>query len=185
MHHGKIKQMDSFESLISLLLRREGYWTITSFKVDLSHREKRSIGRSTSPRWEIDLLAYKGKTQELLAIECKSYLDSKGVDFRNGKFDFPKRYKLFNERKLRQVVLKRLAKQLSDSGACPKTVKPKLCLATGKIANVTDRSALKKHFDKNGWKLFNDLWIKDKLKKAADAGYENEISLVVAKLLNR
>ena len=177
--------MDSFESVVSLLLRREGYWTISSFKVELTPREKRAIGRFSSPRWEIDLLAYKGRTNELLVVECKSYLDSKGVVFRGGKFDYPERYKLFHEKKLRTVVLNSLVKQLVKSGACAPKIKPKLCLATGKIANVTDREALKHHFIKNGWRLFDDLWIIDKLKKASEAGYENDIALVVTKLLSR
>ncbi len=79
--------MDAFESLISMLLRHEGYWTTPSFKVELTPADKAKIGRESSPRWEIDLVAYKPSTDELLAVECKSLLDSTGVVFRNGKFD--------------------------------------------------------------------------------------------------
>ena len=67
--------MDAFESLVSLLLRRDGYWTATSVKVELTKMQKRAIGRPSSPRWEIDLVAYKPATNELLAVECKSFLD--------------------------------------------------------------------------------------------------------------
>src|SRR6185295_1642542 len=99
--------MDSFESLVATLLRRDGYWIWPSFKVELTKEEKRAIGKHSSPRWEVDLVAYKGATNEVLAIECKSYLDSGGVLFRKGCFDPPHRYKLFCDAKLRQVVLDR------------------------------------------------------------------------------
>ena len=79
--------MDAFEALISMLLRHEGYWTTPSFKVELTKREKAKIEKVSSPRWEVDLVAYKGSTNEVLAIECKSFLDSTGVIFRNGKFE--------------------------------------------------------------------------------------------------
>src|SRR5262245_43986030 len=59
--------MDAFESLISMLLRHQGYWTTPSFKVELTKEEKRNIGRTSSPRWELDLVAYKGSTNEVLA----------------------------------------------------------------------------------------------------------------------
>lgn len=94
--------MDAFESLISMLLRHDGYWTIPSFKVELTKAEKRQVGRFSSPRWEIDLIAYCGATNEVLAIECKWFLDSRGVLFRSGKFDPPKRYKMFTDADLRR-----------------------------------------------------------------------------------
>jgi len=52
--------MDAFESVVEMLLRREGYWTTTSFKVKLTPSEKRRIKKSTTPRREIDLVAYSG-----------------------------------------------------------------------------------------------------------------------------
>jgi hypothetical protein len=52
--------MDAFENVMALLLRRHGCWTATSVKVELTKEQKVAIGRPSSPRWEIDLLAYKG-----------------------------------------------------------------------------------------------------------------------------
>src|SRR5690242_11774728 len=151
--------MDAFESLMSMLLRHNGYWTIPSFKVELTKAEKRKIGRFSNPRWEIDLVAYCGATNEVLAIECKSFLDSRGVVFRSGKFDPPKRYKLFTDADLRKVVLKRLKKQLLRTRACAKKPRVTLCLAVGKMATGTDVDGLRKHFRAKRWKLFNDRWI--------------------------
>jgi hypothetical protein len=83
------------------------------------------------------------------------------------------------------VVLGALVKQLASSGACVESIRPTLCLATGKIANTTDRHALQALFDTNNWKLFDDDVIRDMLTEAAADDYENDVSLVVAKILKR
>ena len=74
--------MDSFESLVALLFERDGYWTKTSFKVELTKEDKEKIGLKTTPRWELDILAYKAKDNSLRVIECKSFLDSSGVSMK-------------------------------------------------------------------------------------------------------
>jgi hypothetical protein len=71
--------MDSFETVIAMLLTRYGYWSITSYRVILTPEEKRRIGRPSNSRWELDLVAYKASKNEILAVECKSLLDSRGV----------------------------------------------------------------------------------------------------------
>jgi hypothetical protein len=177
--------MDAFESLVSMLLRHQGYWTIPSFKVELTKDEKRKIGRASSPRWELDLVAYKGSTNEILAVECKSLLDSRGVTFRQGQFEPEERYKLFTDRVLRSIVLKRLAKQLRETGACAASPKIKLCLAVAKIASRSDPDALLRHFKRNGWLLFDPEWVRIQLRAAAKRGYENDVAFVVSKLLLR
>lgn len=177
--------MDAFESLIEILLKRRGYWTHTSFKVELTREEKQAIGKPSSPRWELDVVAYKGSTNELLAIECKSFLDSTGVKFRDGAFDPPQRYKLFSDKNLRTVVLRRLARQLVEAGAVAARPSVTLCLAVGKMATMTDREALDKHMKKHRWRLFDEASIRSEIADAADSGYENDVAHVVAKLILR
>ena len=177
--------MNAFESLVALLLSRQGYWTHPTFKVELTKDEKRQIGRPSSPRWEIDVVAYKGSTNEVLAVECKSYLDSPGVLFRDGMLQPPHRYKLFAESKLRQIVLGRLAKQLKGSGSCGPDLTVRLCLAAGRVARRSDRQGLEAHFRSNGWPLFDEAWIRGELEAASGAAYENDVAVVVAKLLLR
>ncbi len=177
--------MNAFESLIALLLRRRGYWTRTSFKVELTKPEKRKIGRPSSPRWELDLIAYKGADNEVLAVECKSYLDSSGILFRDGKLQPAERYKLFSEPQLRRVVLRRVAKQLEISGGCAPNPTVRLCLAVGNVAGGSDRDGLKAHFEAHGWGLFDESWIRRELAATSDAAYENDVAHVVAKLLLR
>ncbi len=113
--------MHAFETLMATIFNHCGYWTSTNVKVNLSPDEKRAINRPTTPRWDIDLVAYRPKSKELLVIECKSLLDSTGVVFRNDAFDSPKTYKLFCEAKTRGVVLTSLAVRfrviLSNSGS--------------------------------------------------------------------
>jgi hypothetical protein len=177
--------MDAFESVVAMLLRREGYWILPSLKVELTKEEKRQIGRHSAPRWEIDLVAYNGLTNELLAVECKSFLDSTGVIFRNGQFEPPKTYKLFVDDCLREVVLNRLAQQLQELKACRPSPTVQLCLAAGKIAAKSDLAGLKEHFVAKGWKLLDRGWLTKRLMETALCGYENDVVFVVTKLLLR
>ena len=128
--------MDAFERVIEQLLRRQGYWTATSYKVELTRDDKAVIKKPSSPRWEIDIVAFKAAKNEVLAIECKSFFDSRGVMFVDGRLDPEERYKLFSDDALREVVLNRLAEQLLQRGACETRPKPVLALAAGKLACV-------------------------------------------------
>ncbi len=178
--------MNSFESIVRTIFENNGYWVKTSFKVELTKGEKRKIGRPSSPRWELDIVAYKGGSKEILVIECKSYLDSSGVKtdgLKNGKYK--ERYKLFNEEILRDVVFNRLLTQLIESGSCTEGTTVKLCLAAGKVASKTDREALSEYFSRKGWNFFSDEWIKNELIKLSRAGYENEVAIVATKILAR
>lgn len=180
--------MDAFESLIATLLRREGYWVETSVKVELTKEEKHAIGRRSSPRWELDVVGYKARENKILAIECKSFLDSRGVVFNNGQFWSPGKksaYKLFVEPRLREVVLNRLTRQLVERGSCAENVNVQLGLATGRIANGTDREALRAQFHREGWLLMDDAEIRRRLTDCVSCGYENDPVLVAAKVLLR
>ena len=71
--------MNHFESIIANLLEADGYWVRRSFKVNRTQEEKRRIGKHSIPRPEIDLLALRASTNEVIALEAKSYFDSPGV----------------------------------------------------------------------------------------------------------
>jgi hypothetical protein len=51
----------------------------TSVHVKLTKPDKVQIGRPFYPRWELDVVGYRGWDNVLQVIECKSYLDSRGV----------------------------------------------------------------------------------------------------------
>ncbi|WP_224962361.1 restriction endonuclease [Geomonas subterranea] len=180
--------MDAFELLVASILEREGFWVRSSFKVELTKEEKQEINRPTSPRWEIDLVAYKAGTNELRIIECKSYLDSRGVAinaFDGSNEGFANRFKIFNDEKLRSVVVNRLVTQLVERKAILSNPKIIVCLAAGKIASVSDKDKLKAHFESNDWELLDDEWLCKQLMSIADGGYQNDVADVVAKLLLR
>lgn len=180
--------MNAFESLVSTLLEREGYWVRSSFKVELTKDEKRRIGRPSSPRWELDLVAYKAGTNELRIVECKSYLDSRGVVAAGFAADgsvHAGRYKLFNDETLRRVVSARLVNQLVDCGAIAPNPTVTLCLAAAKVATERDRALLRERFDREGWVLWDDVWLGEALRTLSASGYDDQVASVVAKLLLR
>ena len=145
-------EMDAFEQVISEILWHKGYWVRTSLKVELTKEDKRAIERPSSPRWEIDVVAYSARENILRLVECKSYLDSPGVKatcFDGTDVAAASRYKLFNEEALRKAVFERVAKQLYEIGACAENPTIKLCLACGKIASEKHRAQLKIHFEAN------------------------------------
>jgi hypothetical protein len=180
--------MDSFEQVVAEILWREGYWVRTSMKVVLTKEEKREIGLPSSPRWELDVVGYKASENALLVVECKSYLDSPGVKFH--AFDgsnqkAAKRFKLFNQPMVRNTVFNRLKQQLAELGFCSPDPSINLCLACGRIASEKDRQRIRAHFGERGWQLWDESWLRYRLRHMADGGYENQISAVVAKLLLR
>lgn len=180
--------MDAFENVVAEILWAEGYWVRTSVRVNLTKAEKVQIGRPSSPRWELDVVGYRGGDNLLQVVECKSYLDSRGVSiaaFNGSNAVFEKRFKLFTDATLREVVLARVRDQLAQCGACAPDAKVQLGLACGRIASQADRTALKMLFAERGWQLWDEEWLRQRLGAMADRGYENEVSAVVAKLLLR
>jgi len=178
--------MDSFEQVVAEILWIEGHWVRTSVKLDLTKEEKGRIGRPSSPRWELDIVAYSGRENLLRVVECKSYLYSWGVQAQG--FDPSSknatRYKFFNESKLRKTVFERLSLQFSAMGFCRPNPRIQLCLACGKI-NERGRLTIEKLFKKEGWELWDEAWLRQRLHAMAERGYESQTSAVVAKLLLR
>lgn len=180
--------MDSFEHVIASILERKGYWTRTAVKVDLTTEDKKAINRPSSPRWELDVVGYKGKDNHLLVLECKSFLDSSGVRTATFTDVNPKpkdeaRYKLFFGDKLREIVISRLKWQLANDGFCAPNPKITFGLAAGRVYG--DEGALERFFKEKGWDLWTPRRIRDELSAFGDSKYENSIAAVVAKILLR
>lgn len=55
----------------------------------------------------------------------------------------------------------------------------------GACLHEADRSAIRSHFEAQGWDLWDEPWLRQHLQRMADQGYENQVSAVVAKLLLR
>ncbi len=180
--------MDAFEQVVAEILWTQGYWVRTSVKVNLTKAEKMHIDRSTSPRWELDVVAYSAQTNVINVVECKSYLDSPGVQvagFTSGS-KLSSRFKLFNDKSLRETIFARLAKDFEVLGLCRPDPDVRLCLACGNIQKKS-RPEIKKRFQDEKWVLWDEHWLRDKLDKLGkkESAYENQIASVVAKLIIR
>ena len=178
--------MESFESIIRKLLESENYWTKQSYRVELTIEEKRLLGKPTMPRIELDLIAYQPEKDELLVLEVKSFLDTKGVDYRDlidkSRRDHSK-YKLFVYEDYRRIVLERLKCQLLSDGLINKSTKVKLGLAAGNIVN-NQTDSLNKLFSENGWFLWTPKSIKQKLNKLSNHRYDDDVVTQLVKILN-
>lgn len=178
--------MDAFEQIVDTILRLDGYWTHRLFHVELTKREKHRLGLPTMPRPELDIIAYRPKSNELLVVECKSFLDSDGVRARAFKHDgnrFSRRFKLFVGRRLWNVVRSALVRELRARGACRPRPAVRLCLAAGRIASDRDRQMLHRLFDRRGWRLIDDVEIAERLAKAVEEGYTDDVAILAAKIL--
>lgn len=179
--------MNAFEQLVSEIYFNMGFWTTTGYKISLTSEEKRKIERFSSPRWEIDVVAYSGRNNEVHAIECKSFLDSPGVtikEFQESSQRTKGRYKLFNEAVLREAIFHRLRNQLHEEGLTSKDPLIRLCLVAGKIKKGEEK-ILTEYFNNRAWILYGPDWVRNQLKKISLSSYSDQVCSMVAKILLR
>lgn len=180
--------MDAFEHIAARLFEVQGYWTRIGYTVDLTKQQKRDIGKPSMPRPQLDIIAFKPSTNEILVIECKSFLDSPGVRFDHfhGRDDEKDDvYKMFNRQKLRDIVLSAVVDQLRREGLVT-AAKPtiRLVLVAGNIYSDNE-SNLRKLFKDKGWTLVTPQEVIKGLRAFAERGYENDVITLVTKLLTR
>lgn len=182
--------MDAFEEIVAGLFRQEGYWTRQSYKVNLTKEERQRIGKPSMPRPEIDVLAYKPAQNTLLWIECKSFLDSSGVAMLSSGYvgdaaitDKP--FWLFSNDPYREIVSDKLREQCVVEGLSLPNTTLQYCLVAGRVKNEESRRQIQDQFQRNGWLFYDEIWIREGLKKLAKLGYENDVAIIVTKLLER
>ncbi len=177
--------MHYFEELVRFLLERDGFWARTSHRVNLTKEEKRMIGRPSSPRPEIDVLAYHPRDNVLLVIEVKSYLDSPGVAHEHIDAEFVRGegYRLFKDEAYRRVLFRRLQSDLVDEGAINGTVSLLPGIVVGKVKG--DEVPLEQFFAQRGWFFWGPSRLVEKLARTADMGYTDNPFVYAAKLLIR
>jgi hypothetical protein len=170
--------MDAFESIVAALFEAEGFWVRRSVRLELPPEKRRSL---SSPRSELDIVALSPAKQELWVVECKSFLDSRGVKaapFINRAL--PK-YRLFLDNAYWQSVEHELLKYLNLGGS---KLRVRRCLVAGKIA-PSNAAALKDIFDENGWELRGPDWICRRLTELESVPYQNDAVTMAVKLLAR
>lgn len=178
--------MDAFEQIVKIVLEGQGWWVRQGYKVELTKEEKVAMGRFSSPRWEIDLVAFQPKIDKILVVECKSFLDSFGVrasEFLDSTGPTKGRYKLFNEAKLREVVLGRLHAQLVIEGLALENSSIRLAMAVGKFKSIADREELHERFKARDWQLIDDLQLRKWALELSERGYEDNVATIVSKLI--
>ena len=180
--------MDAFEQIISRLLWQEGIWTTVGYKVNLPKEKKKVLGKPTMPRPEIDILGYQASENLLLWVECKSYLDSRGVIYQSLSGEDKRgamRFKVFTQPKYRKIVTEELISQVVKSNLTRPNPAIQYCLVTGKIATDVDRYKLHYLFSENDWILFDEFWVKQGLERLSEIGYEDDIATIVTKIYAR
>ena len=179
--------MDYFESIIKRLLEEDGYWVKQSFKVELTKAEKRAVGKHSIPRPEIDLLAYKPVSGELVVFEAKSFLDSPGVRYNDldVAYEIPHgSYKLFTCTNYRNIVFKCLKEQLIAAGMIGDSVVMQLGLVAGHV--YQNRSAdIRALLTSKNMRFWSPEDIKKRLSALSKLKYENDPVIITTKLLLR
>ncbi len=179
--------MDYFESICKMLLEDDGFWVRQSYKVELTKEEKKLLGKPSLPRPEIDLLAFNHRENEVLIIEVKSYFDSKGVKLGDLEktYDLPEgRYSLFTCEKYSQIVQEKVKDDLVREGLIPEEIKIKLGLIFGKVI-ASDAEKIKYFCQEKNWFYWSPEDIRKRVQSLASKGYENEPSIITAKILCR
>lgn len=178
--------MDAFEQIAARLFEVQGYWTRIGYAVELTKEQKRALGKPSLPRPQLDVIAFKPTLNELLIVECKSYLDSYGVnvDHFHGREDAEKDvYKMFNRKTYREMVISTLVAQLQHEGLLMQSSPTvRLILVAGNIYSDSEPK-LQSLFAKNGWTLVGPKEVVAGLRAFAKRGYENDLVTFVTKLL--
>jgi hypothetical protein len=175
--------MDAFEDLVARILKRDGYWAIQNYKVELNKAEKRQIGTPSMPRPDIDILAYRASTNTIYWIECKSSLDSTGVmavSLTEGGL-WSSHYKLFNDDSYRKIVTQRLLRQLRESGQVATRPKIRYWLIAGHFAGDSQKQ-IQAQFRRRGWLLSGPDWLQLQLEGMADDPYTNDVVTMAMKI---
>lgn len=181
--------MDSFEEIAAKYLEEKHYWVRQCVRADISKEEKREVIKKPSmPAPVLDIVALKLDKNELLLVEVKSFLNSPGVRFSGvtgkNKKD-ASRYKLFTQKKYREVVTNHIKEEYLKYGLINKNTKIKYALLAGNIYSTKhseDETDIRKYFEEKGWILFPPKDIKEKIKNLSETQWEDNVVTMTAKL---
>ena len=177
--------MDAFEQIVGKLLEEDSYWVRQSVKVDLTKEEKKLIGKPTSPRPEIDIIALNANKNIILLLEIKSYLDSAGVvlsQVQDENEDQQGGYKLLTSSKYRKVIEERLVTDWVTKGIIKAKPKVMYGLVAGKVYQNKEVE-LRDYCKKKKFFFWGPTDIKQKIKLLANKGYENHPVTIAVKIL--
>ncbi len=181
--------MDCFETIAATLFEFDGYWVRRSFKVNVTQQDKKSLGKDSMPRPEIDLLAFKPREDLIIAFEAKSYLDSPGVPLAEITTPQEKsegRYKIFTCETYRNIIIKQLREDLIAKGMARESTKIKLGLIAANVKGGEEASTqLANHMKLQGWEFWGPATVTEKLEALAGLDYENDVAVIASKILKK
>ena len=180
--------MDYFETIVARVLEEDGYWVRRGVRANLSKADKVRLGKPSLPRPEVDLVAYKARSNELVFFEVKSYLDSPGVKVamleQADEWESSNRYKLLTLKDYQRVVTATICKEYVAQGLIRPKPKIRFGLAIGNAPNG-ELPAIKKLAAKHGWVYLAPDQIRKSIQRLASGPYENSPIVVTAKVLAR
>jgi len=146
--------MNAFEQIAAHFFEVQGYWTRVGTKSMFQRkRSENSETEYATPRSR--LAGFQPGSNQLLVMECKSWLDSTGVRVANFGEDpvHNKHMKLFNRDGLRELLTSKLLAQLRQEGLLP-TTDPSIRygLVAGKI-KAGNEPKIREIFDAKDWLL--------------------------------
>ena len=156
--------------------------------IQVSKTIKPAIQEARKERGIRSLASRKPSENLIVAFEAKSYLDSPGVSFKEIKATHkrPKgRYKIFTCKGYREVVLKRLKAELIKRGMATKKTEIKLGLIAAKVKGKDAEKAFADYMAERILKFWGPSEITDRLNNLAKCDYENNVSVIVSKILTR
>jgi hypothetical protein len=172
--------MDGFETIVAAILEHQNYWVRRNLRLELPIEKRRT---RSSPRPELDIVAYSPADNELLVVECKSWLNSAGVKakhFEPGSKAI-KRYRLFLDPDpvYWKAVREGLIGQLKLGNLRPNV---RRCLVAGKVP-PSDLQRLKDKFQEEDWIFHDPDWVCAGLEEFQKSGYQNDAVVMAVKLL--
>jgi len=174
-----------FEYFVETYIQQQGCWTFRSVYVEITKKDKQSLGLHSMPRPEIDIVAYRAAAHELLLIEAKSFLNSRGVTVKKlqsllgtsgGK------YRILTWPAYQRIVSRRLVEKLLEVGMLQSSPKIKYGLAAGN-APKADRDALHVLAQEQNWWYVGPDELRDYLQSLAKRRYENTPETIASKML--
>lgn len=177
--------MDAFEEIAGVLLENDKYWVRHSVKINLTKEEKVQLGKPSTPRPEVDIVAFDAKLNLIILFEVKSFLDSSGVIYEKvveNNENPTGRYKLLTSKKYQGIITKRLKSEWIAAGIINKKTKVSFGLIAGKIYKMREIE-LNNYFSGKNWFFWGPTILKEKLTALSQKGYENCIITIAIKLM--
>jgi hypothetical protein len=170
--------MDAFESIVAAIFEAQNYWVRRNVRLELPLESRRT---RNSPRVEIDMIVLSQTKAELLVVECKSFLDSKGV--RANAFLRPtprseKRYRLFLDSQYWSTVRNGVVNQLDLQGH---QLRIQRCLVAGNVVGPSE--PLMELASQSDWVFRDREWVRSGLKDLQKGLYTNDAVVMALKLM--